>query len=550
MKKFKLALSLSLVIAVLFLTACGTQMPPDSQPSTNTQPPVSAGTDTTPNPVQAADPFKVFDPPITITAMMLEDNIRNVPEGMTLQDNPWVNKFREYGINVEYTIVGSAADLETQLNLAISDKKLPDIISATPQQFADLAEGGYLADLTDVYNSYVTSDTKAMFEQDGGLMMKNGVVDGKLYGLVQPQGYEDFVGIASIRSDWLAEAGLSEPQTMSDIWNIAKTFKERKMDDTCTVGIGLTKNVLDLLTPSLGLLNAYHGYSNIWLEIDNELVNSSIQPEMKTALSKLADYYQQGIIDPEFGSKDATKQMEDAISGKAGVVISHFCAPFDTLNGVKNGQEWAYFRLPSDDDQPVKAQQSIGFSGAVGFNAKSEHPEAMIIMYNLFTKFVKEDMAIYNDNAVRNFAYPTITAFISGNNDTHLQYLSFLETGEKPDTVFEAYDSTVEAAEKWRLNQDPEGYVMWAIFGPGGTEEAVTYAKEHDGYIINKFTGAPTPSMDVYSANLKTLEEQMVTYIIQGTKPIDYFDEFVDEWRLNGGDAITKEVNDWYNNQE
>lgn len=52
--------------------------------------------------------------------MMLEDNIRNVPENMTMQSNPWVDLFKEHGMNVTYKISGSAADLDTKLNMAIA----------------------------------------------------------------------------------------------------------------------------------------------------------------------------------------------------------------------------------------------------------------------------------------------------------------------------------------------------------------------------------------------------------------------------------------------
>lgn len=496
------------------------------------------------------DPFGKYESPITVTTMMLEDNIRNVPEGMTTKDNPWISLFAEYGINVEYKISGSQEELNTKLNMAIATNDLPDIMNASAQQFKDMAEADYLADLTSIYPDYISPEAKAMFEQDGGLMAKNGLINEKMLGLVQPQGYEDFVAVAAIRSDWMKSAGLEEPKKLSDIWQIAKTFKDKKMDGTATIAIGMTKNVLDLLTPTIGLLNGYHAYSNIWIDKNGSLENSSIQPEMKAALGKLAEYYKQGLIDPEFGNKDTTKLMEDAISGKSGVVISHFCAPFDTMNGVKNGQEWAYYRIPSDDDQVVKAQESIGFSSAICYSKKGKNPEAMIKMFNIFTKYVKDDPAKYNDNAIRNFAYPTQTASISGNNSIHKEYLSFLETGKKPDSVTDGYDSTVEAAEKYRKSKDIEGYTMWAVFGPEGTQNVVDYAIANDGYILNKFTGAPTESMQKYSANLKTMEEQMVTYIIKGTKPLSYFDEFVASWKKNGGDEITKEVNDWYKNNK
>jgi putative aldouronate transport system substrate-binding protein len=493
---------------------------------------------------ESADPFGKIEPAVDVTSMMLEDNIRNVPEGMTMESNPWIDLFKEYGMNVEYSISGSQDDLNTKLNLAITSGELPDIIQVNAEQFQELSEADYLTDLTDAYNKYASDGLKAMLNQDGGIMAKNGIVDGKLLGIVQPQGYQDFCGVVSIRTDWLKECGLEAPKTMDDLWNIAKTFKEKKMGGTCTIGVGMTKNVMEALTPSIGLLNGYHAYSGIWLNENDSLVYSSIQPGMKNALGQLANYYKEGLIDPEFGSKDSAKLMEDALSGKSGIVVSHFCAPFDLLNGVKNGQEWGYFNVPSADGEIVKAQASVGFSGALCYTG--DNPEVLIKMLNIFTKYVAEDPVTYNDNAVRNFAYPTLTAATSDNNKIHNEYVQFINTGVKPEKVTQGYDSTVEAAEKYRNNKDSEGYTMWGVFGPEGTEAIVSYQIENNGYMLNAFTGAPTEAMKQYQSILKTSEEEMITYIILGSKPLDYFDEFVENWKANGGEAMTQEVNEWY----
>ena len=499
--------------------------------------------------VAEEDPFGKYESPITVTTMMLKDNIRNAPESMTMEDNPWITLFKEYGINVEYKISGSQSDLDTKINMAIATNDLPDIMKVSALQFQELSEAGYLADLSEAFEKYASPETKAMYMQDGGIMMQNGYVDGQLLGLVYPKEYQDFIPIVSIRTDWLEECGLKEPKTMDDLWNIAKVFKEKNMEGTCTIGIGMTQNVTDLLTPTVGLLNGYHAYANIWLEKDGALVNSSIQPEMKAALAALAEKYEEGLIDPEFGTKDNAKLMEDILSGKAGILVSHYCAPFDLLNGIAAGQEWSFYTMPSSDGELVRAQYSLAFSGALCYSAEGDNPEALIKLLNIFTKYVAEDPATYSDNAVRNFAYPTITSVIGGNNDTHKEYLEYLETGVKPATVTQGYDSIVEGAEKYRENKDIDGYTMWGVFGPEGTEVEVSKAIENDAYMIDAFTGAPTESMPEYNSVLKSMTDQMITDIIRGEKPVDYFEEYVVDWKANGGDQITEEVNEWYEKQ-
>ena len=44
------------------------------------------------------------------------------------------------------------------------------------------------------------------------------------------------------------------------------------------------------------------------------------------------------------------------------------------------------------------------------------------------------------------------------------------------------------------------------------------------------------------------MEKQAYTNIIYGKESPDSFDEFVKKWKEQGGDQITKEVNDWYKN--
>ncbi len=56
-----------------------------------------------------------------------------------------------------------------------------------------------------------------------------------------------------------------------------------------------------------------------------------------------------------------------------------------------------------------------------------------------------------------------------------------------------------------------------------------------------------TDTMEKRWVNLTKLELDAYLQIILGNKPIDYFDEFVKQWNQQGGEAITKEVNEKMN---
>jgi putative aldouronate transport system substrate-binding protein len=51
-----------------------------------------------------------------------------------------------------------------------------------------------------------------------------------------------------------------------------------------------------------------------------------------------------------------------------------------------------------------------------------------------------------------------------------------------------------------------------------------------------------TDTMEEKWGNLLNLENESFMRIIVGDKPLDYFETFVSEWRKQGGDTITREV--------
>jgi len=74
---------------------------------------------------------------------------------------------------------------------------------------------------------------------------------------------------------------------------------------------------------------------------------------------------------------------------------------------------------------------------------------------------------------------------------------------------------------------------------------AVAY--EHkDELLPNLFNGEPTNTMKKNWEQLQTMEKQIYTNIIYGKASIDEFDKFVADWKAQGGDQITKEINEWF----
>ena len=55
-----------------------------------------------------------------------------------------------------------------------------------------------------------------------------------------------------------------------------------------------------------------------------------------------------------------------------------------------------------------------------------------------------------------------------------------------------------------------------------------------------------TPSMITKQGELDKLRDNTFISMIMGETPIDEFDTFVEQWKAQGGEDITNEVNEWY----
>ncbi len=146
-------------------------------------------------------------------------------EGEDMFNNLWTKRWKElYNVNVVVDWV--SIDYETKLNLAIASNTLPDAFRCNAVQFNQLKTAGYLADLTDVYETYGGNTLKSVMEENWDIVET--AMDGDEI-LAIPQlhyGYECETSQMWARSDWMEEAGLTGFESIEDIENAMQIFKD------------------------------------------------------------------------------------------------------------------------------------------------------------------------------------------------------------------------------------------------------------------------------------------------------------------------------------
>lgn len=547
MNKKTKALSFGALVLCLAMTACSkdakeSQNQPDNATSEQGSKVIEVST------VSPSDPYLKFDP------------------GESFQKNAVYDAYeKDIGVKITNKWIADTSQFKEKVKITIASDDLPDFLLVNATQLKELTEADMIMDLTEVYNKHASEETKKFLTMDGGTQMKTAMFNNKLMGI--PSSYNPYnYQFLYVRTDWLKKLNLPEPKTMADFMKIAEAFKTQDPGGAGkSYGLAVSKNPFNSDTGVTGLrafLNGYHAYENIWIDDGRGgLMNSDIQPQVKQALAALQEMFKKGLIDPEFSVKDVEKEAELVYNNSIGMVYGASWTPAQLAKGaVKDGkvvQEWGAFPIPSVDSSPALSQIGLGVDEYYVISKKAKHPEGVIKLLN---QWIAVDNHPTNEQKVYEYGKDRVE---KGNN---YWLLSPLRVGKQMDnngevlpkaiankdsSILETKDQRTryERAMKY-VNGDTTMWWEYLISGPNGAYSLVPSIQKNKQYLQNKFYGAPTPTMADRQEILLKKRDEVFFKIIMNQVSVDEFDKFVEEWKKLGGDAMTKEVNEWYKSKK
>jgi len=521
------------------------------------------------------DPFGKYDNLTTIELVRtsdasIESDILSYYNDETLQNNRFTNLFEEE-LNIKITYKFIAANPEqyrTKLNLAMSINDLPDFMMVDPQQIKQLNAAEQLIDLTEYWETYASDLLKEITTQEGNQVLEAATIDGKLLGIPQMFSSIDRAQFLWIRTDWIDKINEDnpnlnlpkEPKTIDDLEKIARAFMTEDPDGNGrddTYGIINQGNLWADLGGLTALFNSYDAYPNIWVESDGKLEFGSIQPEVKETLAKLSEMYNEGIIHREFATQTSDTIADKIKTSKVGIVFGEqwTCAwPIQDLYNINPNTEWKALPLvSSDNDKNTKTQITMGTYGWWAASKSSQHPEAIIKLMNTYVESIWGE-----NNDFDKYYMPEETGLPvwklspinpeppTKNLDAYLSIKNAIENETEDTLVGEAkqiFDQIqkFEAGDKkfwsWSKGYNPLDEPVY---------ESMKFYHDNELFQYNQYNTAPTETMVDRMSFLQDEQNRVFTGIINGTKSLDDFDKFVDDWNRLGGEDITKEVNDWY----
>jgi putative aldouronate transport system substrate-binding protein len=211
------------------------------------------------------------------------------------------------------------AEYGDKSNVTLASDKVPDVMVANEKSpsFVKAAEAGAFWDLTGKLDKF--PNLKPANEQTA----KNSMTNGKTYGIyrVRPLLRSGIV----IRKDWLAKLGLKEPQSVDDLYAIAKAFTDRDPDGNGkkdTYGLIIPKWPGNYASASpYDVIETWFGAPNGWGERDGKLVPGFDTPEFLTANEWLRKWVKEGLVNPDFATLDSANWNDPFVQGKGGMII-------------------------------------------------------------------------------------------------------------------------------------------------------------------------------------------------------------------------------------
>ncbi len=501
------------------------------------------------------DIWAPYDETVVVTTMGEENSGTEFQGDDDYGNNPWYRAYKER-FNIDLQNKWISNDYSTKLNLAIADRDIADVFYVDSARLTTLYEAGLIMNLEDVFERYA-SDTLKQYRKDYADTWKTGEFDGQLYGMPQMNyGIIDQFQYIWIRQDWMKECGFDEPKTMDDVIKIATTFAEKYG--------GYALPECQTLENFYRIALAWGAHPGIWVkQADGTIGYGTIQPEMKEALAQYTEWYKEGIVNPNFTTLNWDKMMQGMINGECGVIPFAQWFGYNPLPDlIKNqGPEAIFYpyEIPTIDGSPIKGSVTFNNNGYVVISKDCQNPEAIMKIVNFYVYTVNDAVGKESNeylSSLHSFNYPNVvrgTRIINPMND----YNQFIQVkaaydawarGEEVDTSELGTNvSKFESCVNWNTSQDPNGVGDW--LQQGNDRSAYGIAKKYvdeKQYVQDEKWGPDTPTLQAAGSTLNDILIEGFTKIIIGEKPIDYFDEVVQQWRTAGGDKATQEINETY----
>lgn len=518
--------------------------------------------------------FKKFDDMVEVhIGRSVSPTDTSLAEGDTA-DNNYYTRFLLDNYNIKVVLDWTAAngpDFNQKVALCIASDTLPDVIILPERSyFMAAVDAEQLYDLKPLYDKYASDQFKSIYATTNGQAEEKVTFDGKMLALPTVSVGADGINVLMVQENWLVDLGLEVPKTISELYEVLVAIRDAKPAGERTIPLlGPDKNgrvYNDFLhsyggnqfDPIFAAMDAYPGF--FVADEEGKVHYGSLTDETRATLEILAQWYAEGLIDPEVATRDSSSDVLNANE------CGFFCGPwysigYGTGDSFKNSEEadWQAYPLYTEDGRWNTKMKTLGNSyTVVNRNASEEVAAAVIIMTNVL---VAHEVDFQSATAEDIDWYPlrTVLAAMDECEYTYKALISVLEGETEPEDWTDEPSYKLLAGDVAVTRSIVTGYTKGEqlhrkdfLMTP---ENETNYQRQYSQLIgirpaatvpidsaVYSATYALNDTMDRYWPNLETLENTVIRSIITGKSDIAAFDDFVEQWLAEGGEKILESV--------
>lgn len=296
-------------------------------------------------------------------------------------DNPAFQELEKItGVHIEWECVTEDGAAEKRA-LRIAKGDLPDIFfraALTDEEVASLASAGQLLDLSGMIEEYAPN-FNALMQRDETIRLAITDSTGAIYALPQVT-TNSLTTHMIINTRWLSNLNLEIPQTVDELYEVLKAFKEQDANGNGdpTDEIPMSANGLDQLNILMHAFKVYpdNYYGMFVYPGTSEVKNSYISDDLKEAFRYLKKLYDEGLLDPETFSQDGDTYTAKGTADRLG-----YLTVAGAFVNVGNDLHWDYQGLaPFPDNEGNRLMNKRASCGGNHFAITSgcKNPEAAL----------------------------------------------------------------------------------------------------------------------------------------------------------------------------
>ncbi len=426
------------------------------------------------------------------------------------------------GYDVEYFML-PADNPGEKLNLEVSGGTVYDILKLAPIDYSRLVSQGIYAQLDDVLATHGKNILNSISEESFQTIRK----DGKTYGIPQITERPNIDACLAVRQDILDELSLPVPTDLDEFYNMLKTIKQKKPDM-----IPYTSD--NPFNPII--LSAFDLY-DAWPERNGEITWYGKLPQMKKYLTFMKKLYDEGLLDKDFSMNKSDTILAKFTSGKAAVMpygwLRAVGTPEALQKNVPEGKISLIFPLKDENGKAGIVPAGFNLNNVSGVMKKSPNIEHAVSFMD-----AKLDP--------RNFTFLTlgeegVTYKVEDENKYRPIMPEFTKQRGNAYAYLNGFDEKIY----------PDMWLARIWRDPSLGEAFETLNNKYDQYAVKPALAyMPTlPAEGKYIQSLNSFVWDTYTQFIMGVKPMKEYDSFLDQWENQGGKEITKERNEWYQEQ-